>query len=157
MKFNHQEIRDVLPYDYPFLLLDSIEDMGKNSIIAMKNLSQDQLFFKGHFKDFPIMPGVLILEAIGQAGSFFIRKKSKVPKKIDVLAYSIKNAVFLKPVFPGDILCITVKLSQQLDKKNVWQALGVVTNQKKEEVCKGEFYLFETSKEGFRKKCLSKE
>jgi 3-hydroxyacyl-[acyl-carrier-protein] dehydratase len=155
--FNHQDIKDVLPYDYPFLLIDTVESMGLNSIIAKKNLSQDQLFFKGHFKDFPIMPGVLILEAIGQAGSFYIRKKSKNPNKIDVLAYSIKNASFFKPAFPGDILTINVKLTQQKEKKNVWQALGLVTNQKEEEICKGEFYLFETSKEGFRKKCLSKE
>lgn len=150
MKFNHNQIKEVLPYDYPFLLIDTIEDMQENKIIAKKNLSQDQQFFKGHFRDFPIMPGVLILEAMGQTGSFYIRKKSK-NKKIDVLAYEIQNAKFLNPAFPGDTLHIKINLEKV--KKNIWIAKGEVFTDEKI-IAKGDFYLYVTKQKEFREKCL---
>ena len=153
MKFNHMEIKEVMPYDYPFLLIDEIVEMRNNNLVAKKNLSNDQLFFQGHFKDFPIMPGVLILEAIGQTGSFYIRKK-KNSKNIDVLAYKIENAEFLKPAFPGDTLRIEVDINEV--KVNVFLAYGKVLREK-ELLCKGQFYLYVANKKEFRKKCLLKE
>ncbi|MCA9495978.1 MAG: 3-hydroxyacyl-ACP dehydratase FabZ [Nanoarchaeota archaeon] len=153
MKFNHMEIKEVMPYDYPFLLIDEIVEMRNNNLVAKKNLSNDQLFFQGHFKDFPIMPGVLILEAIGQTGSFYIRKK-KNSKDIDVLAYKIEKAEFLKPALPGDTLLIEVDINEL--KPNVWLAYGKVFKDK-DLICKGQFYLYVAKKKEFRKKCLLKE
>ncbi len=106
---NAKEIAEILPHRYPFLLVDRIIsiDLQENEIIGQKNLTMNEPFFQGHFPEAPIMPGVLILEAMAQTGGILVHKKG-YDKKIAVLL-NVAYAKFRKPVFPGDILYFHVK------------------------------------------------
>lgn len=99
-------IREILPHRYPFLLIDKIVEMDleKGSILGQKNVSMNEQFFQGHFPDVPIMPGVLILEALAQTGGILVHQKG-FNSKI-ALFLSIYNAKFRNPVKPGDILML---------------------------------------------------
>lgn len=97
-------IKLIIPYDYPFLMIDKVLSVDKNKIIAIKNVSADEWFFKGHFVNFPIMPGALIIEGLGQAATLLVRYNLEEHYKKDVLAYKIKEAKFSAPAFPGDQL-----------------------------------------------------
>jgi 3-hydroxyacyl-[acyl-carrier-protein] dehydratase len=100
-------IQKILPHRYPFLLVDAIEEMepGKR-IIGIKNVSINEEYFQGHFPGQPIMPGVLIIEAMAQTGGVLLL--SEVPDRANKLIYfvAIDNARFRKPVVPGDQLRI---------------------------------------------------
>ncbi|HRD55027.1 MAG TPA: 3-hydroxyacyl-ACP dehydratase FabZ [Parachlamydiaceae bacterium] len=101
-----KEIIKILPHRYPFLLVDRILeiDLEKGSIVGQKNLTMNEAFFQGHFPDAPIMPGVLILEALAQAGGVLVHLKGQV-EKIAVLL-NISQAKFRHPVRPGDVLLL---------------------------------------------------
>ncbi len=101
-----KEILKILPHRYPFLLVDKILeiDVTKGTIIGQKNLTFNENFFQGHFPDAPIMPGVLILEALAQTGGVLLHLRANTPK-IAVLL-SINNAKFRNPVRPGDVLLL---------------------------------------------------
>lgn len=103
---NVKEIIKILPHRYPFLLVDRIVhlDLEKNAITGHKNVTFNEQFFQGHFPGVPIMPGVLILEALAQTGGVLIHKKG-YGEKIAVLL-NINNAKFRKPVVPGDLLVL---------------------------------------------------
>ena len=103
---NVKEITKILPHRYPFLLVDRIIylNLEENTIIGQKNVTVNEQFFQGHFPGVPIMPGVLILEALAQAGGVLVHKKGYC-EKIAVLLY-INNAKFRKPVVPGDVLTL---------------------------------------------------
>jgi len=103
---NVKEIAKILPHRYPFLLVDKIIYMNlvENVIIGQKNVTVNEHFFEGHFPDVPIMPGVLILEALAQTGGILVHQKGNV-EKIAVLL-NINNAKFRKPVVPGDVLTL---------------------------------------------------
>ncbi len=100
------EISKILPHRYPFLLVDKIIslDLEANTIVGIKNVTSNEPFFNGHFPGVPIMPGVLILEALAQAGGILVHQKSKTTKI--ALLLSVKNAKFRKPVVPGDVLTL---------------------------------------------------
>lgn len=104
-----KEILEILPHRYPFLLVDKVLDIDleEPSITAQKNVSMNEEFFQGHFPNAPIMPGVLILEALAQAGGILVHKKG-MQDKIAVFL-SINNAKFRNPVHPGDVLELFVK------------------------------------------------
>lgn len=99
-----KEIMKILPHRYPFLLVDRIVelDLEKGTIVGQKNLTINEAFFQGHFPGAPIMPGVLILEALAQTGGVLLHLRSN-PDKIAVLL-NINNAKFRHPVRPGDVL-----------------------------------------------------
>lgn len=99
-----KEIMKILPHRYPFLLVDRIVelDLEKGIIVGQKNLTINEAFFQGHFPGAPIMPGVLILEALAQTGGVLLHLRSN-PDKIAVLL-NINNAKFRHPVRPGDVL-----------------------------------------------------
>lgn len=99
-----KEIMRILPHRYPFLLVDKIVelDLEKGTIVGLKNLTINEAFFQGHFPDAPIMPGVLILEALAQTGGVLLHLRCN-PTKIAVLL-NINNAKFRTPVRPGDSL-----------------------------------------------------
>lgn len=99
-----KEIINILPHRYPFLLVDRILelDLDKGYVLGQKNVTINESFFQGHFPDAPIMPGVLILEALAQAGGVLVHLKSP-GDKIAVLL-SVNHAKFRHPVKPGDIL-----------------------------------------------------
>jgi 3-hydroxyacyl-[acyl-carrier-protein] dehydratase len=101
-----KDIVNILPHRYPFLLIDKVIelDLEKGYILAQKNLMINEQFFQGHFPGAPIMPGVLILEALAQAGAVFVYMKGE-SDKIAVLL-NVKNAKFRNPAKPGDILML---------------------------------------------------
>ncbi len=104
--FDIKKIREILPHRYPFLLVDKIVEMDleKPSILGQKNLTMNEDFFQGHFPDAPIMPGVLILEALAQTGGILVHEKGFRDKI--ALFLSVAHAKFRNPVKPGDILLL---------------------------------------------------
>jgi len=101
-----KEIIKILPHRYPFLLVDRILeiDLERGYICGQKNLTINEAFFQGHFPDAPIMPGVLILEALAQTGGVLVHLKGQV-EKIAVLM-NVNEAKFRHPVKPGDVLIL---------------------------------------------------
>jgi 3-hydroxyacyl-[acyl-carrier-protein] dehydratase len=101
-----KDILKILPHRYPFLLVDRIIeiDLEKGYILGQKCVTFNEAFFQGHFPDAPIMPGVLILEALAQTGGVLVHLKSQSPK-IAVLL-NVNNAKFRNPVKPGDVLLL---------------------------------------------------
>ena len=108
---NIEGILQVLPHRYPFLLVDRVLSMepGK-SIAALKNVTYNEPFFQGHFPGMRIMPGVLIVEAIAQAGGILIYHTVPNPETKFVLLAKIENVRFRKPVIPGDQLRLEAEL-----------------------------------------------
>ncbi len=104
-----KEILDILPHRYPFLLVDKVIsiDMENNTIVAQKNVTFNEEFFQGHFPDAPIMPGVLLLEALAQTGGILVHQKGFTNKSAVIL--NINHAKFRSPVKPGDILYLHAK------------------------------------------------
>ncbi|MFA5143399.1 MAG: 3-hydroxyacyl-ACP dehydratase FabZ [Candidatus Omnitrophota bacterium] len=102
-------IQKILPHRYPFLLVDRIIESGGNKIVGIKNVTINEPFFQGHFPGHPIMPGVLIIEAMAQVGGVCALSMDANAGK---LAYflSIDNVKFRKPVVPGDVLRMEVEL-----------------------------------------------
>lgn len=107
--FNAKDIEKILPHRYPFLLVDRILEINleENEIIGLKNVTVNEPFFQGHFPGVPIMPGVLILEALAQTGGVLVHQKG-YDKKIAVLL-NVTGAKFRKPVLPGDGLLLYAK------------------------------------------------
>ena len=112
-------IKDVLPHRYPFLLVDKVLEYNDQYVKAIKNVSFNEQFFSGHFPDNPVMPGVLILEAIAQASCFIayaiiknssLTQDSKSKIKLNVLFMGIDKARFRRVVVPGDQLIIEARL-----------------------------------------------
>jgi 3-hydroxyacyl-[acyl-carrier-protein] dehydratase len=101
-----KEIVKILPHRYPFLLVDRILeiDIEKGTILGQKNVTINEAFFQGHFPDAPLMPGVLILEALAQTGGVLVHLKGEIPR-IAVLL-NVNNAKFRNPVRPGDVLML---------------------------------------------------
>lgn len=104
-----KEIENILPHRYPFLLVDRVIsiDLEASEITCVKNVTVNEPFFQGHFPGVPIMPGVLILEALAQAGGILVHQKG-YDQKIAVLL-NVTNAKFRRPVTPGDVLYLCVK------------------------------------------------
>ena len=105
------EIQQILPHRYPFLLIDRVVDITRRErIVALKNVSVNEPFFTGHFPGFPIMPGVLMVEAIAQAGGALLL--TEIPDRGSRLMVftGIEKARFRRPVVPGDQLRIEVKV-----------------------------------------------
>jgi 3-hydroxyacyl-[acyl-carrier-protein] dehydratase len=108
-----QQIMEILPHRYPFLLVDRIAEMelGKR-IVGLKNVTINEPFFQGHFPGRPIMPGVLIIEAMAQVGGVLAFKSNRDPEKKLVYFSGIEKAKFRKPVVPGDRLKFDVTVMQ---------------------------------------------
>jgi len=121
---NVKEIMSKLPHRYPFLLVDRIADFTPyESISAFKNITFNEPFFQGHFPGEPIMPGVLIVEAMAQAAGV-LAFSSNVEGK-SVFFMSIEKAKFRKPVVPGDKLQMDIKVLQR--RGQVWRFSGEAT------------------------------
>ena len=98
------EIRAILPHRYPFLLVDRIVEMDLEHVVGIKNITLNEPFFTGHFPDFPVMPGVLIVEAMAQAAGVLVLSSIADRDKKLVLLVAIEYARFRRPVVPGDTL-----------------------------------------------------
>src|SRR5438132_9565380 len=99
-----QAIREILPHRYPMLLVDSIIELEEERIVGIKNVTRNEPFFAGHFPDFPVMPGVLIVEAMAQAAGVLVLQSIPDRDRKLVLLVAIENARFRRPVVPGDTL-----------------------------------------------------
>ena len=98
------EILAILPHRYPFLLVDRIVEMDAERVVGIKNVTNNEPFFQGHFPDFPVMPGVLIVEAMAQTAG--VQVLASIPDRASklVLLVAIESARFRRPVVPGDTL-----------------------------------------------------
>ncbi len=106
------QIMKVLPHRYPFLLVDRVLEMGKDRIVGIKNVTINEPFFQGHFPGHPIMPGVLIVEAMAQVGGLLLMGVVDNPENRVVYFMSLDNVKFRKPVRPGDQLRLEVVMVQ---------------------------------------------
>ena len=122
---NINEIRDILPHRYPFLLVDRIEELEPERIVGIKNVTNTEPFFTGHFPDFPVMPGVLIIEAMAQTAGVLVLKSIPDRHNKLVLLVAVENARFRRPVVPGDVLRMEMKVIKR--KATVAKMAGVAT------------------------------
>ncbi|CAH9017473.1 3-hydroxyacyl-ACP dehydratase FabZ [Candidatus Nitrosacidococcus sp. I8] len=125
---NIQDILRHLPHRYPFLLIDKvIEYVPGESLLAIKNVTYNEPYFQGHFPDLPIMPGVLILEALAQATGMLAFKTTEALPTSDAIYYlaGIDNARFKHPVVPGDQILLKVVLTRNI--RRLWKFKGEVT------------------------------
>ena len=97
-------IQDILPHRYPFLLVDRILELEETRIVGLKNVTATEPHFQGHFPDFPVMPGVLIVECMAQTAGVLVLSQIPDRKNKVVLLTTIEAAKFRKPVIPGDQL-----------------------------------------------------
>lgn len=119
------EIREILPHRYPFLLVDRIVEMEPERIVGIKQITANEPHFTGHFPDFPVMPGVLIVEAMAQCAGVLVLKSMEDRHNKLVLLVAIENARFRRPVVPGDTLRMEMKILKK--KASVAKMAGVAT------------------------------
>ena len=129
-----KEIMDIIPHRYPFLLIDKVIKIEENKITAIKNVTANEYYFQGHFPTEPVMPGVLIIESLAQAGAVALLSKDEFKGKIAYFA-GINNAKFRRKVFPGDTLRLEVELTKIRGKAGVGYGIAYVEDKK---VCEGE-------------------
>src|SRR5574340_1211752 len=124
-----QEVMELLPHRYPFLLIDRIlEFEASKRIVGLKNVTINEPFFQGHFPGHPIMPGVLLLEAMAQAGGVLALKSipaEDVKKKV-LYFMSIDKAKFRKPVLPGDQVRFELDLIKQRSTIRSFKGVALV-------------------------------
>ena len=121
-ELNIYEVMKFLPHRYPFLLIDRVVDYKENETLhAIKNVSMNEPFFQGHFPEYPVMPGVLILEALAQAtGILAFQSMDQEPGEDNLYLFvGIDNARFKRQVVPGDQLHLKVKLLKE--RRGIWK------------------------------------
>jgi 3-hydroxyacyl-[acyl-carrier-protein] dehydratase len=123
-----KEIAGILPHRYPFLLVDRIIylNVEEGEIVGLKNVTMNEAFFQGHFPGVPIMPGVLVLEALAQTGGILVHQKG-YQNKIALLL-SVANAKFRRPIVPGDAVHLHAKGIYVSNKGGKIQARALVEN-----------------------------
>lgn len=127
MELRIAEILKILPHRYPFLLIDRVIEVdGDRRLVALKNVSINEPFFEGHFPGAPVMPGVLTIEAMAQAGAIMglLHSKPEDLKNAVVYFMGIDEARFRRPIVPGDQLRIVVNVLRR--KAIVWKMRGEV-------------------------------
>ncbi|MBN1326837.1 MAG: 3-hydroxyacyl-ACP dehydratase FabZ, partial [Candidatus Cloacimonetes bacterium] len=135
--FDINAISRILPHRYPFLLVDKIiEFEAGESITGIKNVSANEHFFQGHFPDHPIMPGVLIVEAMAQTGGIMLLNALEDPENYIAYFVSIDNVKFRKPVLPGDTLRFELTVISMKRGLSKMHGDAFVDNSK---VCEGDF------------------
>lgn len=129
-----KEIMEIIPHRYPFLLIDKVIKIEENKITALKNVTANEHYFQGHFPTEPVMPGVLIIESLAQAGAVALLSRDEFKGKIAYFA-GINNAKFRRKVVPGDTLKLEVELTKIRGKAGVGYGVAYVDDKK---VCEGE-------------------
>jgi len=109
---NRADIEAIIPHRDPFILVDEVLEIDDEHIVALKNVRADEYYFKGHFPEMPVMPGVLIIESMAQAGAIIVLNKPENKGKIAFFA-GIDKVRFKKSVFPGDTLRLEMRLTKQ--------------------------------------------
>jgi 3-hydroxyacyl-[acyl-carrier-protein] dehydratase len=120
-----QEISQLLPHRYPMLMVDRIVDISADSIVGIKNVTVNEPHFTGHFPSFPVMPGVLIIEAMAQVAGILVGKLAPHTRGKVMFLASVDEAKFRRPVVPGDQLRIEMKMLRL--KHTVAKMQGVAT------------------------------
>lgn len=127
---NIKEIMEILPHRYPFLLIDRVEYMEPGvKAVAYKNVTMNEYFFQGHFPGEPVMPGVLIIEALAQTGAVAILSKDEFKGKIAYFA-GINKAKFRRKVVPGDTLKLEVEIIKVKGPAGIGSAVATVNGEK---------------------------
>ena len=122
MKLDREQIKEIIPHRDPFLLIDEIVEMEEGkSVVAMKYVREDEYYFQGHFPQEKVMPGVLIVEALAQAGAVVILSMEEHRGKIAYFG-GIKEAKFRQKVFPGDTLRLEVVMERLRSKAGYGKA-----------------------------------
>ena len=118
-----QQIQSLLPHRYPFLLVDRVLECepGKR-LVAMKNVTFNEPFFQGHFPSKPVMPGVLLIEAMAQATGLLAMESAEVPREAIYYLVGVDKARFKRPVEPGDQLIMRVTL--EAVRRGIWKFNG---------------------------------
>jgi 3-hydroxyacyl-[acyl-carrier-protein] dehydratase len=119
------EIKMILPHRYPFLLVDRVVELEEERIVGVKCVTANEPFFEGHFPDYPVMPGVLIVEAMAQTAGILVLKAIPHRETKQVLLASVKEARFRRPVVPGDVLRLEMTVIKR--KASVAVMNGVAT------------------------------
>jgi len=114
--YDVNEIRKILPHRPPFLLVDKVLDISDEYIIALKNVSMNEPFFVGHFPDEPLMPGVLQVEAMAQAGGIFVLQQVDEPELYSTYFLKIDQVRFRNKVVPGDVIIFVIKLDAPIKR-----------------------------------------
>ena len=136
MQLSTEEIKKIIPHRYPFLLIDRITDFEPGSWAeAVKCVSADEPFFQGHFPDYAVMPGVLILEALAQTGAVALLSLPENEGKNAFFA-RIKDVKFKKQVTPGDVLHLRCELKKQMGSFGTGEASAKIND---EIACTAEF------------------
>jgi 3-hydroxyacyl-[acyl-carrier-protein] dehydratase len=127
MTFDVQEILEFLPHRYPFLLIDRVVEFeATKRLVAIKNVTINEPFFQGHFPGYPIMPGVLVVEAMAQAGGIIMMAEMADRHEKLVVFTGIEKAKFRRPVTPGDQLRIEVEVLSFRPRAGRIQAVALV-------------------------------
>lgn len=125
---NHEQIKEILPHRYPFLLVDTIEAIdeidGKKHIIGKKCVSANEPFFQGHFPSKAVMPGVLVLEALAQVGAVMVLSMPEYKGKIAFFA-GADNVKWKRQVVPGDVL--TLELTEDRIRRGIGRGFAKAT------------------------------
>ena len=138
------EIRELIPHRYPFLLVDRIEELEPGiRAVGIKNVTQNEPFFQGHFPDYPVMPGVLIIEAMAQVGAVGVIAGGQHRDKLALFA-GIDGVRFRRQVLPGDVLRMEVEIERLKGRVGRGRGRTMVGN---ERVCEAELMFAFAEKE----------
>ena len=142
-------IMKIIPYDKPFLFLDRVTSLTNNKIVAIKDFTGKEDFYKGHFVDFPITPGALTVEGMGQAATLLARSNIPNHKEKDVLAHKLKEVRFISPILPPAKVKFEIDLVAQDERGAILQGKAFVNE---ELVAEALLMLAIVNKEQFRAK-----
>jgi 3-hydroxyacyl-[acyl-carrier-protein] dehydratase len=127
---NIKEIQEILPHRYPFLLVDKIESLEPGvKAVGYKNVTMNEYFFQGHFPQEPVMPGVLIIEALAQVGAIAMLSLDEFKGKIGFFT-GIDKAKFRRKVIPGDVLKLEVEMIKRRGPIGIGKAIAYVDGKK---------------------------
>lgn len=126
MLLNSNQIQEIIPHRYPFMLVDRVIELEEGvKATGIKNVTANEPFFQGHFPSEHVMPGVLIIEALAQVGAIAILKKEENKSKIAYFA-SINNCKFRRKVIPGDTLTLSIEIVKSRSNFGVGKAIATV-------------------------------
>jgi 3-hydroxyacyl-[acyl-carrier-protein] dehydratase len=133
------EILKILPHRYPFIMIDRVIELSSKKIVAIKNVTINENYFAGHFPEYPIMPGVLMIEALAQAGGIYASQfyKGNTLKDYMLFLMGVDKVKFRKSVVPGMTLKLIVEPIKR--KNDVWRMKGKAVNEEEILICEAEF------------------
>ncbi|MEG0671792.1 3-hydroxyacyl-ACP dehydratase FabZ [Clostridium sp.] len=127
---NIKEIQEIIPHRYPFLFIDKIEELEKGKrAVGYKNITMNEYFFQGHFPQEPVVPGVIIVEALAQVGAVALLSMDEYKGKIAYFG-GINKAKFRRKVVPGDVLKLEVEIIKMRSGMGIGSALATVNGEK---------------------------